>query len=202
MLQKEIHPFEPYIPENATKLIIGTIPPPRFAEKKLSTNDVNFYYGSEDNNFWNILGEITKIDFKKENSIQEIEKRQNFLNDNGIGICDIILKTNRKNSNSALDIDLENIEHLNIIHEILIKYPKIDTLLYTSKFVKTQMTQLLKHTYSKEICHQSTEDKKKKSLIIDKKEYSVVILYSPSRNANRRVSTEERKEQYKKYFNL
>jgi len=203
MIEKETHPFEPYIPENATKLIIGTTPPPRFAQSKLSDKDVNFYYGSEDNGFWNILGEITENDFKKENSIEEIEKRKMFLKDNNLAICDIVLKTNRKNPTSASDEDLIDIEQLNIIDEILTKYPQIDTLLYTSRFVKKQMTQLLKKIYGKEICHQSTkDDKKKESLRINNKQYNIVILFSPSPSANRRVTPEERKEQYKKYLAL
>jgi len=206
MTEKEIHPFKPYIPENATKLIIGTTPPPRFAKKELSDNDVNFYYGSEDNNFWNIVGEITETKFKKENSIQEIEKRKSFLKENNIGICDIVLSMDRKNPNSALDNDLINIEHLNIIDEILVKYPKIDTLLYTSDFVKTQMTQLLKKIYGKEICHlSSSEDKKKKRLTVNNNQYNVVILYSPSPSANLGIgkgASKKRIEQYKKYLNI
>lgn len=206
MIEKETHPFKPFIPENVTKLIIGTTPPPRFAKNELSDKDVNFYYGSEDNNFWDIIGEIATVDFKKENSIQEIEKRKSFLKENSIGICDIVLRTNRKKTNSALDEDLINIEHLNIINDILTKYAKIDTLIYTSEFVKKQMTQLLKKIFRKEICHLSTsEDKRKQSLLIDHKQYNVVILYSPSRSGNRGIGKnahEKRIEQYKKYLDI
>ncbi|BDY13681.1 uracil-DNA glycosylase family protein [Hydrogenimonas cancrithermarum] len=207
MTEKERHPFKPYVPENATKLIIGTIPPPRFAKKELSESDVNFYYGSEDNNFWDIIGEIAGVDFKKENSIQEIEKRKNFLEKNSIGICDIVLKTNRRKPDSASDKDLIDIDHLNIINEILAEYPKIDTLLYTSDCVKTQMTQLLKEVYGREICHNKVktvilDEKKEKNLKINNNVYKVFILYSPSPSANRRVSPQQRKEQYKKYLDI
>ena len=46
------HPYEPYIPDNATKLIIGSIPPQRFCIKHsiIDNDDVKFYYGSKDNN--------------------------------------------------------------------------------------------------------------------------------------------------------
>ena len=182
---KETHPFQPYIPENATKLIIGTTPPPRFAKNELSDKDVNFYYGSSDNLFWDIVGEIAFVDFKKENSAQEIEKRKNFLEDKNIGICDIVLKTNRKKSDSALDDDLVDIEHLDIVNKILVKHPKIDTLIYTSGFVKKQITQLLKKLFGKEICHKSTKDDEEKELIINNKKYKAVTLIWPSRSANR-----------------
>ena len=182
---KETHPFQPYIPENATKLIIGTTPPPRFAKNELSDKDVNFYYGSSDNLFWDIIGEIAFVDFKKENSAQEIEKRKNFLEDKNIGICDIVLKTNRKKSDSALDDDLVDIEHLDIVNKILVKHPKIDTLIYTSDFVKKQMAQLLKKLFGKEICHKSTNDDEEKELIINNKKYKAVTLIWPSHSTNR-----------------
>ena len=95
-MQKEIHPFEPFIEDDATKLIIGTIPPPRFARAELENDDVNFYYGSRDNQFWDIIGQISNIDFKKENSDNEIQKRKQFLREQKIGICDIVSKTRRK----------------------------------------------------------------------------------------------------------
>lgn len=55
----ESHPYLPLIPECAKCLIVGTIPPHRFCKDmqtaqqygKLSQNDVDWYYGSEDNQF-------------------------------------------------------------------------------------------------------------------------------------------------------
>lgn len=51
MDKKSTHPFAPEIPEGATKLIIGTMPPYRFCntDEALYDDDVNFYYGSRDN---------------------------------------------------------------------------------------------------------------------------------------------------------
>jgi G:T/U-mismatch repair DNA glycosylase len=202
MTEKEQHPFLPYIPGNATRLIIGTTPPPRFSQEKLSSKDVNFYYGSKDNKFWDIIGDIANIDFKKENTEEEIEKRKKFLDENDIGICDIVYKTNRKKPDSALDEDLIDIEHLDIVNEILVKYPKMDTLLYTSGFVKQQITQLLKELYGKEICHNGTDENRKETLIVNNKKYNVYILFSPSPNALRGTTSEKREEQYKKFLNI
>ena len=42
------HPYQPFVPENATKLIIGSIPPFRFCEasnRKLYSDDVDFTMG-------------------------------------------------------------------------------------------------------------------------------------------------------------
>ena len=57
---KSTHPYEPFIPLNAEKLIIGTIPPIRFCikEREIFDDDVNFYYGSRDNAFWPIIENI------------------------------------------------------------------------------------------------------------------------------------------------
>ena len=67
-----IHPYEPYIPEGATRLIIGTMPNKRFCVRmpeldelpgtcklpNLQPEDVNFYYGSNDNSFWKLVSAI------------------------------------------------------------------------------------------------------------------------------------------------
>ena len=152
-LPEEEHPFLPFVPEYATKLIIGTIPPERFYKKNLFCSDVDFYYGSKDNAFWNLLGEIFGIKFLNEKNENEIQKRKNFLTDKKIGICDIVKKTTRKNG-SALDKDLDVKEFLDIT-ELLEANPNIDTLIYTSATggVKSMMSKYLKNKYNKEICH-------------------------------------------------
>ena len=40
------HPYPPYIPENTTRLIVGTLPPPQFSTGALNDQDVDFCYGS------------------------------------------------------------------------------------------------------------------------------------------------------------
>lgn len=67
---KSLHPFEPFVPKNSTKLIIGTIPPPRFCKNQnnILFDDVYFYYGSQDNYFWPILGDIFNVKFDYNNS--------------------------------------------------------------------------------------------------------------------------------------
>lgn len=36
------HPYPPYIPENTTRLIVGTFPPPRFSTGDLDDQDIDF----------------------------------------------------------------------------------------------------------------------------------------------------------------
>lgn len=59
------HPYEPYIVDDATKIIIGSMPPYRFCIEngKIYDDDVNFFYGSNRNNFWKLVGEVTNTNF-------------------------------------------------------------------------------------------------------------------------------------------
>ena len=74
-----IHPYPPFIPENATKLIVGTLPPPRFTTGELKEGDVDFCYGSRDGQLWTILDKIFDLDLKYETTAQAIAQREHFL---------------------------------------------------------------------------------------------------------------------------
>lgn len=52
------HPYGPFIPDGARKLIVGTLPPPRFTQGLLREGDVDFCYGSRDGQLWPILDRI------------------------------------------------------------------------------------------------------------------------------------------------
>ena len=62
-LQPEEHPYNFHysIPEETCLLIIGTAPPPRFSHRRpkdIGPRDVDFYYGSSDNQLWSILEDL------------------------------------------------------------------------------------------------------------------------------------------------
>ena len=194
MEEYSTHPYDPYIPENATKLIIGTIPPYRFCTQNLEPEDVNFYYGSKDNYFWTLLSEVTntKIDF--ENSEFAVNQRKDLLCKLNMGITDIIESCIRQDKKSS-DNSLKEIS-LKPIKELLSQYPKIDTLIYTSEFVKKKINCIGDRSDHKWI----DKARRKYSTVINGKEYNVIILYSPSPNALRRVKTETRLAQYKYVF--
>jgi G:T/U-mismatch repair DNA glycosylase len=194
------HPFEPYIPNNATKLIIGTIPPARFCfnenstKGKLLDKDVDFYYGSRDNKFWQIVEQVFNLNFSE--GADGIEQRKAFLKVQKIGITDVINICEREKE-SALDTKL-NITELKDISRLLIENPTIDTLIYTSEFVKSQVNKISKSYHTIDLI-----DKKKQTTIIGNKKYDVWILYSPSPTALRNMGlmgNEKRLEQYRKVF--
>ena len=58
------HPYEPFLFEDTTKLIVGTLPPPRFSTGDLKEGDVNFCYGSKDGQLWPILDQIFGLNLK------------------------------------------------------------------------------------------------------------------------------------------
>lgn len=197
-MEKSVHPFAPYIPEGATKLLIGTIPPHRFCVHSLDAEkDVDFYYGSKDNYFWSLLSEATGIPLQYyKNCTEAVQERKDLLAKLGIGITDIIDQCVHKNGRSD-DASLEVIE-LKPLRTLLKEYPNINTLYYTSEYVK----KLINTCGIADKSYHNCVDKKSRqySVFIEGKEYQVVILYSPSPNALRSISKENRLTQYKKVF--
>lgn len=123
------HPYPPFIPTEATKLIVGTLPPPRFTTGAFKERDVNFCYGSRDGQLWPILDKIFSLDLRFETSDAAIEQRKEFLNRHGIGICDIVASAQRKKIDAS-DLGMEAVELRDLI-TILEDHPKVDTLLFT-----------------------------------------------------------------------
>lgn len=124
-----IHPYPPFIPENATKLIVGTLPPPRFTTGELKEGDVDFCYGSRDGQLWLILDKIFGLDLKFETTAEAIKQREHFLIKRGIGICDMVASAKRDKVDAS-DIGMLEVELRDLI-AILQQNPKIETLLFT-----------------------------------------------------------------------
>lgn len=197
------HPYEPYIPNEATKLIIGSIPPQRFCINPLNLedDDVRFYYGSRDNHFWKLIGEVTKENFIYENKEEAIDQRKKWLEKNKIGITDIVDICEHINGKS--DDNSLNIIKFKEIENELKNHPEIKTLICTSSFVKNHLTKLLKEKMNAKY-HKDSHDQRKGYISINEKEaYEVIILYSPSRLALRGMGPngkEIRKKQYENVF--
>ena len=192
------HPFEPYVPKNATKLIIGTIPPARFCQgnpEQLKDNDVCFYYGSQDNAFWCLLTKVKNCNFSYSNNLESVEERKQFLLKNNLGIVDVIKECDRVN-NRADDASLQNIVLNESIKDILKEHPSIDTLIYTSKII----CKYINSGFADKSYHSWKIPNFVGSVIIGQKTYCVKVLYSPSPNALRGVSKEKRLKRYKEVF--
>ncbi|MBR9756473.1 MAG: uracil-DNA glycosylase family protein [Algicola sp.] len=122
------HPYQPFIPKDALKLIVGTLPPPRFTTGNLKPDDVNFCYGSRDGQLWKILNEIFELELKFENTAAAIQERKRFLERNKIGICDIVEKAERTKIDAS-DLGMQHVKLRNMLG-ILKQHPTIETLLF------------------------------------------------------------------------
>ena len=100
----EIHPLEPFLPENARILLLGSFPPPR---RRWS---MEFFYPNFNNDFWRIVGLIYYN--QKDYFVIPGEKRFNceavkkFCTNKGIAIYDSATAVIRHKSNAS-DKDLE-----------------------------------------------------------------------------------------------
>ncbi|PHR69592.1 MAG: DNA glycosylase [Lutibacter sp.] len=123
------HPYEPFIKNDTEKLIVGTLPPPRFTTGELIKQDVDFCYGSYYNSLWLYINKIHDLDLDFENTNRAIEQRKNFLIKHKIGVCDIV-DSCKRDKIDASDLGMQNIQLRNLIG-YLNKFPTINTLLFT-----------------------------------------------------------------------
>ncbi|WP_345164029.1 uracil-DNA glycosylase family protein [Algibacter aquimarinus] len=126
---KHTHPYKPFIKEDTTKLIVGTLPPPRFSMGELLEKDVDFCYGSYYNSLWLFIDKIYKLNLRYDNSKKAIEERKAFLIKHKIGVCDIVESAERDKIDAS-DLGMKNIKLRDVI-DYLKQYPKINTLLFT-----------------------------------------------------------------------
>lgn len=126
---KHVHPYPPFLFKAATKLIVGTLPPPRFTTGELKPGDVDFCYGSRDGQLWKILDKIFVLGLLYETSEEAVRQRKEFLLQRKIGICDIIDRADRIKMDAS-DLGMQNIV-LRDMFDYLKEYQKVDTLLFT-----------------------------------------------------------------------
>ena len=159
-MYKESHPFEELIPKGAKGLIVGSFPPVRLTVKDPkaisgknkdayvkylegydSDGDIDFYYGSKENSFWSIISKAFNIKPELDSSIR-IRK---FLEDNLLGITDIVQKCTRVTSSGGVgssDDDLQDIEYRDVVKTI--KINKIQKVYCTSDFVLRKLKKIIK----------------------------------------------------------
>ena len=194
------HPFKPFIPENATKLIVGTLPPPRFTRGEFKEGDVNFCYGSRDGLLWIVLDNIFDLDLKFETTEVAIEQRKDFLEKRGIGICDMV-ESSRREKVDASDLGMQKVELRNMLG-ILEEHPKIETLLFTggnSKngpeyFFRRHLREAESDIRLKVI---SNEVPRIHQFVLNSRLIKTVSLTAPSGSANRAIGSMELYKQLK-----
>ena len=123
------HPYPPFLFPEAEKLIVGTLPPPRFTTGELKDGDVHFCYGSRDGQLWPILDRLFDLQLEYADTARAVEQRQHFLRSRRIGVCDIVESAQREKID-ATDLGMQSVTFRNILG-LLEEYPAVHTLLFT-----------------------------------------------------------------------
>jgi G:T/U-mismatch repair DNA glycosylase len=122
------HPYKPFIKDDTTKLIVGTLPPPRFSTGELLERDVDFCYGSYYNSLWLYIDRIHNLNLRFDNSETAVLQRKDFLIQHKIGVCDIV-ECAERDKIDASDLGMKHIKLRDVVSYLQV-YPKIDTILF------------------------------------------------------------------------
>lgn len=193
------HPYAPFIPIGATKLIVGTLPPPRFSLGELREGDVDFCYGSRDGMLWQIMDQIFKLDLKYETTSQAVEERKNFLIEHGIGICDMVESCMREKVDAS-DLGMSNVVLRDQI-EILKKHPSIKTMLFTggnSRNGPEYFFRRLLKQYDMGLKVIANDVPRVHQFVLDGRLINTISLIAPSGSANRAVGSMDLYKQLKR----
>lgn len=125
----ESHPWEPFIPDGAKILIMGTFPP---GQHRWS---MDFYYPNRTNDFWPMMGLIF---FNDRNALVDpstrlfdLVKIKNLLTEKGIALNDTGRKIRRLKGNAS-DKFLEIVEPVPL-YDLLTRMPECHTVATTGE---------------------------------------------------------------------
>ncbi|MFD2823165.1 uracil-DNA glycosylase family protein [Lacinutrix iliipiscaria] len=184
------HPYQPFIQKDTKKLIVGTLPPPRFSVGALLEKDVDFCYGSYYNSLWLYIDKIHNLNLRYDNSQAAIEERKAFLIQHQIGVCDIVSSAERDKIDAS-DLGMKNIKLRNLINYIK-QFPSIETLLFIGGNSKNGpeyffRKQIKEHQIKLEIV--SNEIPRIHEFALGNRTIKTVSLTSSSGSANRAIGS-------------
>ena len=150
MIKKPIerHPLQPFLPEHAKILILGSFPPP---PKRWT---MNFYYPNFQNDMWRIFGLVffnDKNHFVSEHgkSFKEEDIRL-FLNAKGIALYDTATEIIRQKGNAS-DQFLEIVKPLDPA-DILSRIPACETIVTTGQKATETLLHIVGITKTPALC--------------------------------------------------
>lgn len=131
-----------YTPSGATAMLLGTFPSVLIREAfgRVRASDVDFFYGSADNNFWKDLGIIYGVAFAFQRTEAAIQQRMQLLDELQLALSDAIFACTTLGS--AMDTALQNIERNESIIRTLDEFPSIGKLYFTSSSGKVNAESL------------------------------------------------------------
>lgn len=184
------HPYPPFIHSDTKKLIVGTLPPPRFSTGNLLEKDVDFCYGSYYNSLWLYIDAIHNLSLRYDNSQEAIEERKNFLIRHKIGVCDIV-ESGEREKIDASDLGLSNVKLRDVIG-YLRKFPNVQTLLFTGGNSKNGPEYFFrKHIKSQDLKLELVSDEipRVHQFSLDGRKITTISLTSASGSANRAIGS-------------
>ena len=160
----ETHPLNPFIPQQARLLMLGSFPPPQKRWK------MNFYYPNLQNDMWRIFGLVffgDKYYFFQDKVTFNLTLIKSFLQQQGIAISDTCYQI-RRLQNNASDKFLELITPVNLI-TLLTKMPECQYIMTTGDKATSILMQLMPvDTVTPTIGHSSTALLDGRQLILDR----------------------------------
>lgn len=135
MSEIETHPHEPFVPKNATVLILGTFPGKSNVE--VEGRD-EWFYASKRNQFWNIIRAVYH------SPLLSTTEKKDLFSEKGIAMADIFLKIKRKENNNS-DSSLEIVEYNDKALYKIIKVNHFDAIYATSQFVEKEFKKMFPH---------------------------------------------------------
>lgn len=194
-----------YMPtKNIKSIFLGTFPIFEIAEGLNNHNHKEFFYGSNQNSFWPMLNELLDM------NITDVADCINILDDNNVGISDILLEIHRE-GNGNEDMNLQAIKYNDIL-EIHQQFPLLENIFLTSggkgpvsniNNAKSAASWL--KDYSNQFIPNPTgfnANGLKKDITIQGQPLRLIILYSPSNNNNTAMKAILRRNNYFNIQNL
>ena len=123
--KEEQHPWPPFIPINADRIIIGTFPTAEY-----NRGAYEFFYPNPNNDFWKVVFKVANKDLDDYQKEEPVKIRKQILSDLKMGIADIGEKVLRQ-KDSSKDDNLFPIEYTDIF-SLLEKHPAIKKIIITS----------------------------------------------------------------------
>ena len=137
MSKIETHPFKPFVPANATVLIVGSFPGRDITQRNID-ND-KWFYGTRRNQFWDIMSSVYNAELKTTKDKKELFKKA------GIAIADIFLTVKRKGENNS-DTNLEVITYNDKAIRKILANTSFQHIFFTSKFVEKHFLKIFPGT--------------------------------------------------------
>jgi G:T/U-mismatch repair DNA glycosylase len=192
MIQKEIHPWNWYLPSEAKILIIGTFPP------TLRNWSFDFFYPNKNNYFWKIMARIAGRELQYLTGTEAVTERKEILCLLKTGVSDMGKIIRRKAGNS-LDQNLEIVEYMNIF-QLLQENPSVRKIIFTSSSGSSNAIRWFKEYLAlAKIDFKIPKGKRplQTSVVIQGKSIEIVLLYSTSPLAGATIAFDQLVALYK-----